>query len=159
MADEADGTQQEQAPEFRAITSQEELDRLIGPRLERERAKFADYDDLKAKASRFDEIEAANKTEVEQAREELSQAQAEVEKIPSKVTEALRAYLVKFNEIPEDDAELFLTATDPETLLRQVDRLTSRVDTKPRAPRPNAAQASGETTPQGDWLRQQLARS
>src|SRR5699024_5694845 len=36
---------------FKPITTQDELDRVIGPRLQRERAKFADYGDLKQKVA------------------------------------------------------------------------------------------------------------
>lgn len=51
------------APEFRPITSQDELDARIGARLQRERdkvaARYADYDDVKARAERA-EAEAAS---------------------------------------------------------------------------------------------------
>jgi pyruvate/2-oxoglutarate dehydrogenase complex dihydrolipoamide acyltransferase (E2) component len=52
---------------FEAINSQEELDRRIGPRLQREREKYADYDDLKRKAAEFDAAQEASKTEHEKA--------------------------------------------------------------------------------------------
>ena len=49
--------------EFEPITSQEQLDGILKGRLAREReqaaAKYADYDELKAKAAKFDEAEAA----------------------------------------------------------------------------------------------------
>ena len=47
--------------------SQQELDRVIQDRLARERSKFSDYDDLKAKAGRLTEIEKASQTELEKA--------------------------------------------------------------------------------------------
>lgn len=40
------------------IMTQEELDKVIGARLARERDKYADYDDLKAAASKLAEAEA-----------------------------------------------------------------------------------------------------
>lgn len=43
---------------FAPITTQEELDKVIGARLARERDKYADYDDLKAAASKLAEAEA-----------------------------------------------------------------------------------------------------
>lgn len=56
------------APEaFRAPESQEELDRIIQKRIDRERAKFADYDDIKTK---FDSAS----TELEAAKAELAEA-------------------------------------------------------------------------------------
>lgn len=53
--------------DFTPPTSQEELDRIIGSRLTREREKFADYGDLKAKAKRLEEIEAASASDLEKA--------------------------------------------------------------------------------------------
>lgn len=43
---------------FTPITTQEDLDKVIGARLARERDKYADYDDLKAAASKLAEVEA-----------------------------------------------------------------------------------------------------
>jgi hypothetical protein len=43
---------------FTPITTQEELDKVIGARLAREREKYADYDDLKAAASKLADAEA-----------------------------------------------------------------------------------------------------
>lgn len=63
---------------FTPITSQEALDKLISARLERERAKFSDYSELKTKAARFDEIEENNKTELEKLQTKLAKAEAKV---------------------------------------------------------------------------------
>lgn len=43
---------------FTPITTQEDLDKVIGARLARERDKYADYDDLKAAASKLADAEA-----------------------------------------------------------------------------------------------------
>lgn len=53
--------------EFTPITSQEELDKRIGPRLAREREKFADYAELKKKADAHDKALEDAKTEQEKA--------------------------------------------------------------------------------------------
>src|SRR5699024_8769738 len=45
---------------FKAPGSQEELDRIIQKRLERERARFSDYEDVKARAEKAAELESAN---------------------------------------------------------------------------------------------------
>lgn len=52
---------------YTAPASQADLDRIINERLARERGKFADYNDLKTKAAKLAEIEAANATETEKA--------------------------------------------------------------------------------------------
>lgn len=75
-----ENSQPEQAkPEFQPITSQEQLNALLGDRLARERAKFADYDELKAKAEKFDEAEKANLSELEKATEANTKLQAELD--------------------------------------------------------------------------------
>lgn len=53
--------------EFTAITSQEQLNKILGDRLARERAKYADYSELQEKAAKFDAAEEAAKTELEKA--------------------------------------------------------------------------------------------
>lgn len=47
-----------QHTDFEPITSQEVLDKIVQSRLARERAKYQDYDELKAKAEKFDSTEA-----------------------------------------------------------------------------------------------------
>jgi hypothetical protein len=84
--------------------------------------------DLKAKASRLDEIEEAQKTETEKAADRIAKADAEVATIPAKVADALREHLVALHEIDKDDAGLFLTANEPDLLLRQVTRLLGQSD-------------------------------
>lgn len=52
MSDSGDGDN------FEPITSQEDFEKRLGSRLQRERAKFADYDDLRAKAEQVDVLTA-----------------------------------------------------------------------------------------------------
>lgn len=63
--------------EFKAPASQEELDRIITTRIERERAKFADYEDVKAKAAEFDKAQEASKSELQKAADRAAQAEKE----------------------------------------------------------------------------------
>ena len=55
---------------FKAPESQAELDRIIEQRLARERQRFADYDDLKGKASKYDQLENDKKTETQRLTED-----------------------------------------------------------------------------------------
>lgn len=105
---------------FKPITSQEDLNRVIADRVGRERAKFTDYKDLKAKADRFDELEAANKTEIEKASEKALAAERERDAAKA---EAVRWKVAAKHGISDEDAELFLTGTDEETLSKQAERL------------------------------------
>lgn len=61
--------------------TQEELDKIVTDRLARERKKYEgiDLEDLKRKASEFDRIEEANKTELEKANERANSLQAELD--------------------------------------------------------------------------------
>jgi len=77
-------------------------------------------------ARRLGELEDANKSEIDKAMDRVTKAEAEVASVPAKVADALRAHLVALHEIPADDAELFLTANDPDLLLKQVTRLVGR---------------------------------
>lgn len=74
-AEESGAVQKSEASGFTPITSQEDLDRVIAARLDRERKKFAGFDDYKAKAQRLDEIEEANKTELEKITERADKAE------------------------------------------------------------------------------------
>lgn len=71
-------TGSEKASEFAPITTQADLDRIIGDRLARERSKYGDYDELKSKAAQFDELEEAKKTELEKVQAKLAKAEAKV---------------------------------------------------------------------------------
>ena len=117
-------------------------------------AQKAQLKELKAKASRLDEIEESQKSEAEKVADRLAKADAVVAGVPSQVCEALKAHLIAIHEIAAEDAELFLTATDPETLLKQADRLVGqsgkRKNIVPREGRnPNPA----PTDPTRDFLR------
>ncbi|WRS29616.1 hypothetical protein U6G28_08820 [Actinomycetaceae bacterium MB13-C1-2] len=58
--------------------SQEALDKIIGERVNRERSKYADYEDLKKKAAEFDAIEEAQKTEAQKQADEIAALKAQV---------------------------------------------------------------------------------
>lgn len=59
--------------------TQAELDAAIESRLTRERAKFADYEALKAKADKFDKAEEAAKSELQKAQEQAAAYKAQLD--------------------------------------------------------------------------------
>lgn len=124
---------------FTPPASQDELNKIISARIERERAKYAGFDDLKAKAARLDEIEAASKTEAEKMAERLAEAEQSAAQAQR---EALRFKIASKFGVTDDDADLFLTGTDEETLTKQAERLAARAEEsgKPRAPKPDPNQ-------------------
>lgn len=104
----AQAAQRAQASSYTPPASQEELDRIIGERLARERAKFDDYDDLKAKADKFDEAEAKNKTEAERLADELAKA---TERATALETQAVRSRVAAEAGLPP---ELITGSTEDE---------------------------------------------
>ncbi|WP_415477704.1 DUF4355 domain-containing protein [Bifidobacterium psychraerophilum] len=58
--------------------TQEELNAVVEQRLNRERAKYGDYDDLKAKAERFDQAEDAQKSELQKLAEKNQKTEDEL---------------------------------------------------------------------------------
>lgn len=112
------------ADEFKAITTQEDLNKVIDERLKRERAKYADYKDLKTKAAELDQIKTANQTEAEKTAERIAALEADLAKTR---LDALRRRVAGDHKITDqDDIDLFLTGEDEETLTRQAKRLADR---------------------------------
>lgn len=126
--------------EYTPPPTQDALDRIVTERVRRERAKFADYADVKAKAARLDEIERASKTEAERTAERVAALETE---LAASRTTALRARVQARHGIADEDAELFLTGADEETLTRQAERLTAR--TKDERSRGNHVAHEGQT--------------
>jgi hypothetical protein len=64
---DAKATPKTPAPGPEKMHTQADVDRIVAERVAREQKKFADYADVKAKASKLDQLEAANATELERA--------------------------------------------------------------------------------------------
>jgi len=111
-----------------------------------------------AAAKKLAEIEEANKSEAEKAADRISKAEAEVATVPAKVADALKAHLVDLHKIADEDAELFLTATDPELLLKQVARLLAQSGSKRKNNNYVPDQGNGKTDSDGDGLDRQFVR-
>ena len=75
-------------------------------------------------AKRLEEIEAANKSEIEKATDKAATAE---QRAATAEAEALRLRVAVKHGISLEDADLFLTGTDEETLTKQAERLTERV--------------------------------
>lgn len=74
-------------------------------------------------AKRLAEIEDANKSEAEKAAERIRELEAEAE---AARREALRFKVASKYGIGDEDADLFLTGSDEETLAKQAERLAAR---------------------------------
>ena len=108
-------------------------------------------------AQRLAEIEDAQKSEAEKTADRIAKAEAEASTVPTKVASALREHLVALHEIDKDDAELFLTATEPELLLKQVTRLVGQSDKRKTK---NVVPREGQTssTSSGDDAEREFVR-
>ena len=106
-------------PETSTFT-QEQVDAIVADRLKRERAKYADYDDLKAKATKFDEMEEAEKTELQKATEKADALQAQLDQITkSNKVRDLRMKVSKETGVPYD----LLSGEDEESCKTQAEAI------------------------------------
>lgn len=116
------------ADEFKAPSSQEELDRIIQGRLDRERKRFADYNDLKVRAAKLAEIESANQTEAEKVQARLDAAEKRATELEAK---AIRAEVAAAKGVPS----ALLTGSTQEELEAAADALLAfRGEQKPAGP-------------------------
>lgn len=95
--------------EFKAIETQEELDRIIGERLKRERdateKKYADFETLKEKAARYDEIEKKDFAgQIKTLTEKLSAKDSTISELTARANKAensmLKAKIAHENGVP-----------------------------------------------------------
>lgn len=127
------GEQGQQGEQQEQSFTQADVDRIVRERVKREREKFSDYDDLKAKASE----KATAEERLTDLEKQLEQAQRET----------LRRRVQAAHGIADEDADLFLSGDDEETLTAQAERLAAReserkkrsnhVPTEGKNPRPS----------------------
>lgn len=78
MSDIATVPTQENAEMQTRTFTQEEVNAIVGKRLAEEKGKYSDYEEIKAKAAKFDEAEEANKSELQKAMERANNLEAEL---------------------------------------------------------------------------------
>ncbi|MDE5641385.1 MAG: DUF4355 domain-containing protein [Bifidobacterium castoris] len=74
---EPEGSGTEDEPRSREYT-QAEIDEIVAKRVARVRKQYGDYEDMKKKAAKLDEIEAANKSELEKLAERNQELAAQL---------------------------------------------------------------------------------
>jgi len=91
---------QEQQTEERTFT-QAELNAIVQKRLGEEKAKYENYEELKEKALKFDQIEEESKTELQKATERAESLQKELDAIKTANEErALRERIAQETGVP-----------------------------------------------------------
>lgn len=98
-------------------------------------------------AKRLAEIEEANKTEAQKTADALAAAQRDAETARA---EALRYRIASKHQVSDEDAELFLTGTDEETLTRQAQRLTERAAAQKKGGNTVAREGTNPTSAPND---------
>lgn len=92
--------------------TQAEVDAIINGRFGRMMEKYKDYDELKAKADKYDKVQEASKTELQKAQEKANSLQAELDKLNAAAqARALREEVSKETGVP---AELLTGSTKEE---------------------------------------------
>lgn len=136
--------------------TQAEMDAIIGERLKRERVKYADYDELKAKASKFDEAQEASKSELQKAIEERDKLKSKLD-----AYEAEKARAAKVAEVAAEqgvDADLLSRmAGDIEenaAYLKELGQAAPKYGTVPDAGEPKAVPKTDE----GQFVKQLFDR-
>ena len=119
-ADAGDNTE---VSTYKAPATQEELDNIIQKRLAKERAKYADYEELKSAAEKFQAIEDAKKTELEKLVEQRDALEAD---LAAARFDAMRQSIAAEYGISKEDTELFLTGDNSEVLKAQAEALKAR---------------------------------
>src|SRR5690606_29774680 len=111
-----EGTEEtnEQGQAFEPIASQEALDKIVQARIARERAKFADCEELKAKAAKLAEFEESQKSEAEKVAERLAAAERRAAELESQVarTEVAAAKRVPAELLTGSTREEFEASAD-----------------------------------------------
>lgn len=119
----------EQQPE-RTFT-QTEMDAIIRDRLSRERSKYADYDDIKAKAQKFDEAEEASKSELQKVTERANALQAQLDTLTkANAIRSIRDKVAAETGVPSD----LLSGDTEEACKAQAEKLIAFKGTSPGYP-------------------------
>lgn len=93
--------------------SQQELDAIVADRLKRERAKYEGFEDFKAKAQKLDEIEEANKSELDKAHERVSTLETELNALKkAEEVRLIREKVAKEMSIPAQSMSLITGETE-----------------------------------------------
>lgn len=141
MPEEEDPNPTDQPKTF----TQEQVNALLADQKRKVGEKFADYDDIKAKASKLDQIQQESKTELEKALERATNAESAVAKYQAKEqTTTWAAEIVKDSEIPAS----VLRGSTREELEEHFNQLKDLAPTTPktkRTPVPTGKPTGGNT--------------
>ena len=100
--------------------TQAELDAILADRLARERAKYPDYEALKAKAAKFDAAEESGKSELQKATDRAAALKSELDELKKQnAMRETREKVAKEKGVPAN----LLTGEDEEACKAQADAI------------------------------------
>ena len=102
---------------------QPEVDEIVKTRLDRERGKFADYDDLKEKAGKVDTINSEWETKLNAANEEKTELE---KKLGAAQLETEKVKIMHEFKLPDDMAE-FVTGDNADAMRTKAEKLAKGV--------------------------------
>ena len=133
------------------VTTQEQLDKIVKDRLEREREKvrseFSDYDDLKAKALQLDELEKSGSEELKKALAEVDNLKGELQtRDENAKLQQMRKQVAKDTGVPED----LIQGADEESMKTFAEAVASfaKKPSAPIIPESGISTQAGETPAQ-----------
>lgn len=130
-------------------------------KLRKENAKYRTEAKANAEAAkRLAQLEESQKTEAEKQAEKIAELEKQIE---GATVQAVRARMAAKYQIAPEDADLFLTGSDEETVEAQAKRLSERVSASKKNPPPVSKEgavtnASGSED-QREFLRQLTGRA
>ena len=96
--------------------TQAEMDSIIEGRLAREKQKYADYENLKEKAGKYDELQEAQKSELQKATEQTEALKKELDQLKNaNKLKDIREKVAKETNVPVE----LLTGNDEESCKEQ----------------------------------------
>lgn len=133
------------------VTTQEQLDKIVKDRLEREREKvrseFSDYDDLKAKAEKLDELEKSGSEELKKALAEVDNLKGELQtRDENAKLQQMRKQVAKDTGVPED----LIQGADEESMKTFAEAVAAfaKKPSAPIIPESGISTQAGETSAQ-----------
>lgn len=131
-------------PDFDPITSQADLNKIVGERVARERAKYADYEALKEKAEKYEAEQDAKKTADERAQAERGAvaaklAAAEAERDAMRLDLQRRALAAEAG-LTDPDLVSRVTGADEDEIKADVEKLLKFQSPGTQVPKPNPQQ-------------------
>ncbi len=114
--------------------TQAELDTIIGERLAREKAKYANYEELKEKADKLNALEEANKSELQKAQDEAADYKSKYEKLTQEnAVRGIRDKVAASTGVPSN----LLTASTEDECQAQAEAILEYAGKKQVAPNIN----------------------